>query len=385
MRLAARAAARPRVLHVLDSLGVGGLELMLLGLIERTQDQFEHSICSIRGAGACADRFVAAGAPVSVIGKAHGQDWRVPWRIAQVCRRLRPHIVHTRNWGTIEGVFAARVCHVPVIIHGEHGRDATTGSRSDHRRNRIRRLLFPFIDRIVVVSKDLERWLLDELHVQPRKAALIPNGVDTQKFRPRHEHERQQLRCARGYDSPEVLIGAVGRLQAIKDHGNLIAAFETLVRRHAAVRLVIIGDGPERDALSAEIRRRDLQHVVRLTGYQDDMAEWLAAMDFFVQPSLMEGTSNALLEAMAVGLPTVATTVGGNPEVVVDGVTGRLVPTHDASALAAGMEFYSLNARARTQHGAAGRERVERHYSINDMVASYTTIYHDALARRQPG
>lgn len=376
-------APRPRVLHVMDSLAAGGMEQVLLGLVERTRDRFDHSICCIRDLGVCPDRpdrFAAAGAVVTFLGKAAGQDWSVPWRIARVCRALRPHIVHTRNWGTIEGTLTARLARVPVVIHGEHGRDVADGSAPNRRRDRVRRLLFPFVDRIVVVSKHLERWLLDEIGVQAHKAALIPNGVDTNRFRP--AVDRHRLRRERGYEPGEVLIGAVGRLHSVKDYPTLISAFDTMLRRQPAARLVIVGEGPERTSLDEEIRRRRLQHAARLAGHRDDVREWLAAMDLFVQSSVMEGTSNALLEAMAVGLPAVATSVGGNPEVVVDGVTGRLVPTHDTTALAAAMELYVLSREARSRHGAAARERVARRYSMDDMIAGYTAVYRDTLACR---
>lgn len=372
--------SRPRVLHVLDSLAVGGLELALLGLIERTGDRFEHSVCCIRDLGTLMDRFANAGAGITLVGKRMGRDRSVPWRIARLCRTLRPHIVHTYNWVTIDGVVAARLARVPIVIHSEHGRDVAEDAAPDRRRVRICRLLFPFVNRIVVVSKHLQRWLVEELAVRPRKVVFIPNGVDTERFRP--SAHRDWLRRERGYEPAHVLIGAVGRLQAIKDYATLIAAFETVLRRQPEARLVIVGDGAERGSLADEADRRRLQHAVRLAGHQDDVQEWLAAMDLFVHPSLMEGTSNALLEAMAVGLPVVAGQVGGNPEVVVDGVTGRLVPIRDTAALAAAMQFYSLDVDARRQHGAAGRARVAQGYSMDAMVAGYTAVYQEALARR---
>jgi sugar transferase (PEP-CTERM/EpsH1 system associated) len=296
---------------------------------------------------------------------------------------MRPHIIHTRNWGAIEGAIAARLCRVPVVIHGEHGRDLAEGAKLPRRRHLVRRMLFPFLDQIVVVSQDLQRWVIDELHVQPRKVTWIPNGVDTERFQPRADRER--LRHDRGYAPTQMLIGAVGRLHPVKNYPILIEAFDRLLHRHPSARLVIIGDGPTREALGTEIRRRNLQHAVQLTGHRDDVPEWLAAMDLFVQASLMEGTSNALLEAMAVGLPVIATAVGGNPEVVVDGVTGRLLSVHDAPALTAAMEFYCLDEEARRQHGGAGRDRTARCYSMQDMIARYVGIYHDTLARRSRG
>jgi len=373
-------AGRPRVLHVVDTLAAGGVELTLLRLIERTGERFDHFVCCIRDRGTCVERFEAAGARLAFVGKLPRHDWGVPWRIAKVCRAVRPHIVHTRNWGTIEGAVAARLSRVPVVIHGEHGGDAYNAARPA-RRDRFRRLVFPFLDRVVVVSRQLERWLLDDLGVSPRQTVLIPNGVDADHFRPRADRDR--LRRARGYEPTQVLIGAVGRLRAVKDYPGLLAAFETVRRRQAAARLVIVGDGPEHARLNAEINRRNLRDAVRLAGHQDNVSEWLAAMDLFVQASLMEGTSNALLEAMAVGLPAIATRVGGNPEVVIDGVTGRLVPLDDTAALAAAVEFYIREEAVRRQHGAAGRERVARMYAVASMIDAYTRLYADTLAARR--
>jgi sugar transferase (PEP-CTERM/EpsH1 system associated) len=372
-----RAAPRPRVLHVMDNLGTGGMELALLRLVERTRDRFDHSICCVRDLGVCAQRFAAAGASLTFIGKLAGHDWRVPWRVARVCHRLRPHIVHTRNWGAIEGIFAARLARVPLVIHGEHGRDAADGAASDARRDRIRRLLFPLADRIVVVSHHLERWLLEDLATPRRKAARIPTGVDTDRFLPAADRER--LRRERGYMPTELLIGAVGRLHAVKNYSALIAAFETVRKCHPEARLAIVGDGPERTALVGELRRRGLQHAVRLTGERDDVHEWLAAMDLFVQPSLTEGISNAVLEAMSVALPVVVTRVGGSGEVVQDGVTGRLVEARDPAALVDAISFYRRMPTARRDHGRAGRARVLEQFSLPRMVEA---LYEDALARR---
>ena len=378
---AGREAPRPRVLHVMDSLAVGGMEQTLLGLVERTRDRFEHHICCLRDLGARPQRFEAAGAAITFIGKRPGQNWGMPLRIARVCRGLRPHIVHTRNWGAIDGALAARLARVPVVIHGEHGRDTGAYAARERRCDRVRRLLFPFLDRIVVVSKHLERWLREEIGVQAHKAALILNGVDTDGFRPGADRDR--LRREHGYEPSQVVIGAVGRLHAVKDFPTLIAAFETVLRRQPEARLVIVGDGPERESLSDEIRRRRLPHAARLAGHQDDVRDWLAAMDLFVHPSLMEGTSNAILEAMGVGLPVVATRVGGTPEVVQGGVTGCLVDAGDVTALAEAISSYVQTPAMREDHGRAGRERVMEHYPLARMVRAYGALYDGELLRRR--
>ncbi len=378
----ARPAAGPgaiRVLHVVDTLGVGGLELGLANFIQRTLTDFSHSVCCVRQLGPVADRLSAVAVPIYSLGKPDGHEWGLALRIAQQCRAVRPHIVHTRNWAAFDGVIGARLARVPVLIHSEHGwRDDR--EVMNRKRKLTRRLLAPLIDRVLTVSEHLQRWLLHEVRIRHDKVVLVRDGVDTQRFKPANDRER--LRTQLGYQPGEIVVGAVGRLDPVKNYSALLQAVHILSARHRNLRLLIVGDGVEKAALDGEARGRGLADIVRLAGHHDDVAGWLGIMDVFVLPSVMEGTSIALLEAMAVGLPVVATQVGGNPEVVVDGGTGRLVPARDAAALAAAIDWYALNEDVRGRHGAAGRDRVARHYSMADMIAGYTAVYRDTLARR---
>src|SRR5262249_25050578 len=159
-------------------------------------------------------------------------------------------------------------------------------------------------------------------------------------------------------------------------------AFQTVATRHPLSRLILVGDGSERSALEEQVRRHGLADSVRLVGQRDDVAQWLGIMDVFVLPSLGEGMSNALLEAMAVGLPVVATAVGGTPEIVDHGVSGLLVPAATPDALAGAMLSYCRNDHVRVAHGAAGRERAEKHFPLMQMIEGYVDVYRHALARR---
>jgi sugar transferase (PEP-CTERM/EpsH1 system associated) len=373
-------SAQPiRVLHVVDTLNVGGIQTALLNFVERTMGPFQHAVCCIREGGPVARRLGALGVPVHCVGKRDGHDWGVMFRIARLCRSARPHVVHTRNWGAIDGIIGARLAGVPAVIHSEHG---LSNVDPEHYRRRVgRRLLVPLVDQLVAVSDHLRCRLRDEVGVDTHKITLVRNGVDLIKFEP--GMGRAARRGAAGYCATDVVVGTVGRLVEVKDHRGLLEAFRRVSAHHPACHLIIIGDGPERGALESQIRQWGLGDRVRLVGYTDDVAAWLSILDLFVLASHLEGTSNALLEAMAAGLPVVATRVGGNAEVVVDGVTGRLVPAGDMAALAAALEAYSRDADARRQHGAAGRDWVAEHYPIDAMIAGLAAVYRDAVARRR--
>jgi len=369
-----------RILHVLDSLAPGGTELVSATLIERTEGRFRHAVCSLSGSGPPANGVANLRVPTTFLGKTKGHDWSLALRIARLCRTLRPQLVHARNWGTMDAVIGARLARVPVVIHSEHGRDLSDLDGLRRARLRVRRLLAPFIDMHVAVSAHLQRWLLEQVRIRPEKVRVVHNGVDATRFKP--ALERDDLRRQHGYGPTDLIFGAVGRLTPVKDYRTLLDAFHLLSQHHPQSRLILVGDGPERPVLEGHLRQRGLADRVRLVGHHDDVAPWLGMMDVFVHPSLMEGISNAVLEAMAVALPVVATAVGGTPEVVQHGVTGLLVPPATPAALGDAMRSYCANAQAREAHGAAGRERAKTQYPILKMISGYTEVYRDALARR---
>jgi len=178
------------------------------------------------------------------------------------------------------------------------------------------------------------------------------------------------------------VVGMIARLTAAKDHMNLFDAFLRVREAHAVARLLLVGDGELRADLERAVHQRRLSHTVVFAGRRDDVADVLSALDVFVLSSATEGLAVTLLEAMAAGLPVVATRVGGNPEVVVDGDTGRLVPPRDPIALAAAIgEMLSDRARA-TRMGERGAERARGRFGIDAMVNGYLALY-DALAARR--
>lgn len=376
-----RERAEPvRILHAVDSLAGGGTALVSATLIEQTAGRFQHAVCSLRGAGPTASGVGSLTVPITYLGKRGGHDWGLALRIARLCRRLRPQVVHARNWGTIDAVIGARLAGVPVVIQSEHGRALSDLEGLHRRRIQVRRLLAPWIDAHVVVSTHLQRWLIEQVGIGAAKVTLVRNGVDVVRFKPLLERDR--IRQQLGYAPSDLVFGAVGRLDPVKDHRTLLEAFSIVASRHRRSRLIIVGEGPERRALEEVVRRRGLADSVRLVGQREDVPQWLGIADVFVQPSLMEGMCNALLEAMAVGLPVVATRVGGNPEIVEHGVSGLLVAPADPNALGAAMISYGADDLARVTHGAAGRERAEQHYPLAKMLAGYTEVYDGALARR---
>jgi sugar transferase (PEP-CTERM/EpsH1 system associated) len=318
------------------------------------------------------ERRLPADVAVHCMHKPPGIDARFVVRLARRFRTLRPEVVHSRNWSTLDAVLAARLARVPVVIHGEHGREATDPQGLDGRRRRVRRLAAPLITRFVTVSFDLSRWLVDIVGVPPRKIETIHNGVDLADFA---SDGRDAGRRVLGIGGDTVVFGSIGRLDPVKDHLGLIDAFARLEQRET--RLVIVGDGPCRRALEERCARRDVAGRVHLLGERDDVPALLAVMDVYVLASIAEGISNTILEAMASALPVVATRTGGNPELVEDGVTGALVPVGDPAALARALSTYADDPHVRDLQGKAGRRRATEEFGLERMAARYRRLYVD--------
>jgi glycosyltransferase involved in cell wall biosynthesis len=223
----------------------------------------------------------------------------------------------------------------------------------------------------------MEQWLRSTVGVRG-SVNQIYNGIDTDLYRPPHEPGR--IRRQLGISNGAFVVTICGRLDPIKDHLTLFRAFDLFAGDGADVRLLVVGDGPERERLEREATGETL-----FLGHREDVPDILADTDVFVLCSLNEGISNTILEAMATGLPVVATRVGGNPELVEDGVTGTLVPPGDHEAIAASLLEYRRRPGARARHGAAGRQRATLRFSVGAMVAAYEALYRRVAPALQRG
>jgi sugar transferase (PEP-CTERM/EpsH1 system associated) len=235
------------------------------------------------------------------------------------------------------------------------------------------------VDQFVTVSRDLGRWLVEDIGISGHKVMSICNGVDTERFSP---GGRQAARAALGIGPESIVIGTVGRLDPVKDHVGLLQAFSQLAADPRAL-LVIVGDGPTRATLAATAAGLGLGGRVRLLGERDDVPAVLTGFDIFVLSSIAEGMSNAILEAMATGLPVVATRVGGNPELVADGSSGFLVEPGSPAALADALRRYLGDPGLLARHGRAARELAQAEFSLERMVGEYGQLYGRLLARRR--
>jgi sugar transferase (PEP-CTERM/EpsH1 system associated) len=247
----------------------------------------------------------------------------------------------------------------------------------------LRRLHAPLVDRYVTVSKDLERYLVRRIGIAPARITQIYNGVDTTRFAPAGAAARDTLPA--GFAPPGAcVIGTVARVQPVKDHATLLRAFAALAASAPALaanaRLAIVGDGPLLADLRALAATLGVDGTTWFAGERTDVPALLRALDLFVLPSRNEGISNTILEAMASGIPVVASAVGGNVELVADGTTGTLFPAGDAAALARALERYLADAALRAAQGRSARAAATERFSLPAMVAGYQRVY-EALAR----
>lgn len=359
---------RLHIAHVVLSLQPGGLENGVVNVINGLeQNRFRSSVVCLKEAGAFADRISTAGTKVHVMGLKPGVDLRMPWRLASLFRRERIDIVHTRNAEAFfYGCVGARLGRVGRVVHSEHGR-----TFNDHpRRFWAQRALSSWTDSIFTVSNRLRLDLSRYVGLAEDRVDVLHNGVDLSRFK---KSERDKARREFGLDSTTQLIGSVGRLVTVKNYPLLLRVLSDPT--FANVHLVLIGDGPQRAELEALASSPALIGRVRMLGHRDDVAELMPAFDIFVLPSISEGMSNTLLEAMACGVPPVASRVGGNSEIIVDGESGLLFESGDESGLHAALEHLLNNAEWRARLGAAARQRVMTIFDLSSMICKYEALY----------
>lgn len=380
----------PLVAHVLFRFATGGLENGVVNLINHMPpDSFRHAVIAVDSVD---PTFVSRlrrphEVHIEALHKPPGHGMRVWPRFAQLIRGMKPAIVHTRNLAALEMQLAAAWAGAPVRLHGEHGWDRSDpdGTRAGPRWTR--RAYAPFVHRFLTVSDDLRRYLRTGVGIDDARIDRLYNGVDTSRFVPAANGPAPLAGCP--FDpAHHWIVGTVGRLQAVKHQPLLVRAFAEALRRAPAMaadaRLVIVGDGPLRPTVEAEVARAGLGDRVWLSGERRDVPEVMRALHLFALPSLAEGISNTVLEAMASGLPVVATRVGGNPELVAEGRTGLLVPSDDPAAMAEALTRLHADRRAAGAMATAARSEAVARFSLESMVQAYLSVYKSELARRRP-
>ncbi len=377
---------RPCVAHIIHRLDIGGMENGLVNLINHMPaDRFRHAIICMTDYTDFRRRLQRDDVTLHALHKREGKDPRVHLRLWRLLRRLQPDIVHTRNFGTLEAQVTAALAGVRARVHGEHGWDVGDLDGTRDRNRRLRRLVRPLVGHYIALSQHQTGYLREAIAVPAARLSHIFNGVDTGRFAPPHEGFVSPLPQA-FRDPGTFVIGSVMRMQAVKAPLDLARAFvalrELLPEAFPRLRLVMIGDGPLRAEVVQFLEQAGVADQAWLPGAREDVADCLRALDLFVLPSLAEGICNTILEAMATGLPVVATDVGGNPDLVQPGVTGALVPAGDPDAMARALMAYPADPARTAREGQAARARAEAAFSMEAMVKGYMAVYDRVLARR---
>jgi glycosyltransferase involved in cell wall biosynthesis len=355
---------RLRVVHIAPGLDMGGLEKLLVEFARHAdRRRFALRFVSLGGRGVLAEEIEACGWPVTALDAPAGLRPGLMLRLSHLLRRWQSDVIHTHDdRAHIYGTFAGRLANVPRILHTRHGRSPHLSRRQQMLVGAASRL----IDRFVCVSDDSGRLAVEQ-GVAHRKVRTVRNGIDVQRFPclgPRS-------------DGPAVI---VARLSPEKDIDSLLHATALVVRDDPSFRLEITGDGTCLAALRQTTASLRLEEHVRFLGQVRDIPSVLARAGLFVLSSISEGISLTLLEAMASGLPIVATRVGGNPEVVAEGETGFLVPPQNPSALADALLRLRRDPALGAQLGQASRQRVEALFDVRRMIAEYEQMYRGVSA-----
>jgi sugar transferase (PEP-CTERM/EpsH1 system associated) len=367
------------IVHIVHSFDTGGMENGMVNLFNTlSPDRYRHTVVALTDYSDFRHRITAQQVDFHALNRApgHGLGWTI--RLWKLLRQLKPDLVHTRNLAALEAQFVAAAAGIRATVHGEHGRDVFDLYGQNWKYNLLRRAARSFVSNYIAVSQDLATWLRLAIRVPARKIHQIYNGVDSVKFHPR-EGARPDILPPAFADGETVVFGSVGRMAEVKDYPMLVCAFIHLVQRQpdlaSRARLVIVGEGQTRQACRNLLDEAGLTNLAWLPGERHDVAAVMQALDVFILPSKNEGISNTILEALASGLPVIATAVGGNVELVEDEVNGMLVKAGDAEEMAQALLGYLQSPARIAEHGQQARMVAEQRFSIPTMAEAYSTVY----------
>ncbi|UCC72979.1 MAG: glycosyltransferase [Gemmatimonadota bacterium] len=375
-------AGLTRIVYVVDNISFRGGERTFLQLASGLpRSRYEVTVACSPG-GVLVERLHDLGVPVIAAEMRRRHRLDTVLALAREFRRRRPHIVHTQGRGDPFGRVASRLARVPAVVSTSAAIAARYTATEPWRKALYRLIDFTtdrLVDRYIVVDRRSVEVLVDRHGIPASRVVVIPNGIELERFDPAHAVRgawRKRLRVSEG----AFLIGGLGRLTWEKGFADLIRAFASI--ESSDIWLVIAGDGPEWEELRALARALDVSSRVLLPGFVEDVPGLLADLDLFVLSSHQEGHPLAVLEAMAMGLPVVATDIAGVGETITDGVDGTLVPPGDVAALAEAIKAVGRDPEAASRMGRHARKKVAREYTAERMVRRTAVLYEGLLAEK---
>jgi glycosyltransferase involved in cell wall biosynthesis len=361
------------ILYLSTSSGPGGAERVISNLAcSLDRDRYRPILCLFR-TGWIQERSESRGVPTYIIPTQGMADWRWVRQVGQLLRDEGVDLIHAHEFdANVQGTFAAGLAGIPLV--------ATIHGKNYFWEKYRRRLAYRWVSRratMVAVSQNLKDFVVEKVGIGRDRLRVVYNGVDVL---PSCGYDEVR-NCRKELNLPESdqVVGVIGNLYPVKGHQYLIEGIPSILSKCPNTSFLFAGRGQLETELKAEVKRLGLDGRVHFLGLRQDVARILALLDVFVLPSLSEGLSMAILEAMMAGKPVVATAVGGNPELVLDGKSGFLVPPRDSQALARSVTALLMNRQQAAQFAEEGKRRAEGQFSLRTMVNAYQTLYEERL------
>jgi sugar transferase (PEP-CTERM/EpsH1 system associated) len=371
------------ILHLLYKLTFGGTERVIVNLVNSSSRNIRNYICSFCDYNKTFMKELNRSEKVVFsIGKQEGNDFSIPFKIASFCRHHDVDIIHSLGWATYaEGLFAAGVSGKKCkFIHSFRGKTIEDTINIPKRRIHAQHFFSNFCDAIITPSEESRKEYSQLINIDPEKIRVIYNGVDIDRFQIDSSYSLKEKRKEFGLKKEDIIIGSAARFDPVKNIDALVRAFARLPEGILEkCKLLLLGDGPELSCVQNTAKDLGVKEKVLFAGMRSDIPQCLSLVDIYVQPSKFEGVPNAVLEAMAAGLPVIATKVGGVPEIIEDGRTGILVAVDDKRSLTQSIEFLIENSDKRREMGSLGRKRVTSLFSIEKMVSEYEKLYEEIM------
>ena len=373
-----------RVLQVIGGSKFGGAVWVVLSYVEALQEHgCDVTVCT--SVEPVAEVFRGAGCEILSVPEMTREinpprDLVALIRLTKACREGGFDVVHTHtSKGGFIGRAAARLARVPVVLHTAHGfafhESSSPVAAAVY--TRLERLASRWSDRVLTVSDFHREWAIRQRLGPPERIVTVRNGISRSRLVV--ARERSDVRSELGVEVGDLFLVSVGRLAPQKGFGTLLQALPEVLRRGVRARLVIVGEGPLRSALEEQSAAAELTPAVSFLGFRADVGDILNASDFVIAPSLWEGLSISVLEAMALGKPIIATDIGSNLELLEDSVSGLLVPPNDPERLVDAILTLALDADAASRYGAAARDRFELGFTEAAMKDALWAVYRPLL------